>query len=322
MSSLAHFLAQHGYAVVFAFVLVEQIGLPVPAVPMLLAAGAFAGQGRISLSLAIVTAVCAAVAGDLFWYTLGRRNGRSVLGWVCRISLEPDSCVRRTQDSFQNYGAGLLLFAKFVPGLSTAAPSLAAIVKMPLLKFVAWDLGGSIVWAGSFVGIGYLFRTQLEDVALIVGRLGAGILTLLAGGFVLFLLFKFAQRRMFLRMIAVNRIAPAELMLRLTRGEQVIIADLRHQLDLQLDPVKIPGAVQFAPEELAQRHMDFPRDREIVLYCSCPSEATSAHMALELRHRGITRVRPLQGGFEAWRRSGFPVESISATERSTSSRPM
>lgn len=310
MNNLFHFLVQYGYSVLFVFVLVEQIGLPVPAVPMLLAVGALAGLGHFSVPMAVLAAVFAAAVGDSFWYSLGRYRGRAVLNLVCRVSFEPDSCVRRTQSSFQRHGASLLLFAKFVPGLSTVAPPLAAIMKMPFLRFMAWDVAGSTLWAGSFIGTGYLFRTQLEDVALFAARLGMGFMVLLVCGFLLYLVNKLVGRRMFLRMISMNRISPVDLMERIENGEQVFIADLRHELDLQIDPVKIPGAVQMSPEELGQRHQDLPRDREIVLYCSCPNEATSAHMALELRRRGITQVRPLEGGFEAWHEAGFPVDPL------------
>lgn len=308
MNSATQFLMQYEYAVLFGFVLAEQIGLPIPAAPMLLAAGALAAPGRLSVLIVVLLAASAAVTGDSLWYALGSYRGRSVLNMVCRISLEPDSCVRRTQGVFHRHGARLLLFAKFVPGLSTSAPPLAAIVRMPYLQFLTWDAAGSVLWAGSFVGAGYLFRTQLEEVALYGTRLGWGVVVVLSGAFLLYLLRKFVERRKFLRSIRMSRISPSELMNRIGKGEQIFVADLRHEIDLQIDSAKIPGAVQMSPDQLAQSHLELPRDREIVLYCSCPNEATSAHMALELRRRGITQVRPLLGGLEAWRAAGFPVE--------------
>lgn len=312
MNDLFHHLVHYGYSVLFVFVVAEQSGLPVPAIPVLLAVGALAGLGEFSFPLALLTAVFAAVVGDFGWYLLGRYRGRAVLNLVCRVSFEPDSCVRMTQDSFQKHGAKLLLFSKFVPGLSTAAPPLAAIMKMPILRFVAWDVAGSSLWAGLFIGLGYVFRTQLEDVALLAAQLGFGLIVLLAVGLAGYVGKKLIQRRRFLRMIRTNRISPVDLMERIGNGERVFVADLRHELDLANDPVTIPGAIQMSPLELGQRHQDLPRDREIVLYCSCPNQATSAHMALELHRHGITKVRPLQGGFEAWREAGFPVEPLAA----------
>ena len=310
MNSAVQFLMQYEYVVLFAVVLAEQIGLPIPAAPLLLAAGALAGPERSPRLIAVLLAAGAAVVGDSLWYALGRHRGRSVLNLVCRISLEPDSCVRRTQGVFQRHGSRLLLFAKFVPGLSTTAPPLAAIVRMPYFQFLAWDAAGAVLWAGSFVGAGYLFRTQLGEVVLYGARLGWGLVVLLSGALLLYLLRKFVARRKFLRAIRMSRISPLELMNRIGNGEQVFVADLRHEVDLQIDSARIPGAVQMSPDQLAQRHPDLPRDREIVLYCSCPNEATSAHMALELHRRGITQVRPLLGGFEAWRAAGFPVEHL------------
>jgi len=310
MSDAFQFLVLYGYAFLFVFVLAEQIGLPIPAVPILLAMGALAGLGHFSVWPAILLGALGAVIGDLLWYALGRLRGRSVLNLVCRVSLEPDSCVRRTQEAFQRHGVRVLLFAKFVPGLSTAAPPLASLSKMPFLRFLFWDAAGALLWTGSFTGAGYLFRAQLEDVALYAARLGVGLGVLLGGSLALYVIHKYVERRKFLRQIRGARISPEELMKRIGDGENLFVADLRHQLDLEGAPVRIPGAVQFSPDDLARRHRDLPRDREIILYCSCPNEATSAHMTLELRRRGIIRIRPLAGGFEAWRKCGFPVEPL------------
>ncbi|MFN8006791.1 MAG: VTT domain-containing protein [Terriglobia bacterium] len=313
MNDILQFLIRYGYAVLFVLVLAEQVGLPIPAVPVLLAMGALAGLGRFPLLPVVLVAVAAAVTGDGFWYALGRFRGRSVLNLLCRVTLEPDSCVRRTQTAFQHYGARLLLFAKFVPGLSTAAPPLAAMSRMSFVRFLLWDAAGALTWAGSFVGAGYLFRTQLENIALYAARFGVGLFVLLCCGLAFYLIRKYAERRKFLHQIRMARISPEELMRRIETGEQPFVADLRHQFDLEIAPMKIPGAFQLFPEDLGQRHHDIPRDRDIILYCSCPNEATSAHVALELRGRGISKVRPLAGGFEAWRVGGFPVEPLTVS---------
>src|SRR5437867_1067963 len=132
MDAVVDVLVQYGYVVVFGWVFAEQIGLPLPAVPVLLAAGAVAGNGRLSVALVLVLAAVASLVSDTIWYWIGRVRGGRVLGWLCRISLEPDSCVRRTQRLFSARGARSLLIAKFVPGFSTAAPPLAGIVRMPV----------------------------------------------------------------------------------------------------------------------------------------------------------------------------------------------
>lgn len=312
MDKALQLLSQYGYVVLFVFTLAEQIGLPIPALPVLLAVGVLAGMGRISLPLAVLVAVLGAVTSDVLWYGLGRLRGRSVLNLVCRVSLEPDACVRRAQDGFSQHGTRILLFAKFIPGLSTVAPPLVGMLRLHFFRFLFWDTAGAVLWAGSWIGAGYLFRAQLEDLAVFATRLGVIAIVLLTGALVLYVLSRYIRRRKFLHRHRISRIAPNELMQKLASAEDVMVADLRHALDLGIEPVKIPGALHVLPEDLARRHQEMPRDRDIVLYCSCPNEVTSARMALELRRLGISRVRPLAGGFEAWRSAGFPVEPLAA----------
>ncbi len=157
------FLIQHGYALLFGWVLVEQIGLPIPAIPLLLAAGALAGSGRMNFTLAMALVIIAVLAADMFWYYLGRYRGSRILKLLCRISLEPDACVRRTEDVFVRHGALSLLIAKFVPGLNTAAPALAGIFRMPVLRFIVFDGLGAFFWVATFTGLGYLFSDQLDS---------------------------------------------------------------------------------------------------------------------------------------------------------------
>src|SRR2546426_3714449 len=174
MDAVVDVLVQYGYVVVFGWVFAEQIGLPLPAVPVLLAAGAVAGNGRLSVALVLVLAAVASLVSDTIWYWIGRVRGGRVLGWLCRISLEPDSCVRRTQRLFSARGARSLLIAKFVPGFSTAAPPLAGIVRMPLLQFLAFTGLGGPIWAGLFVGVGWLAAYQLQAGAGYARRVGHG----------------------------------------------------------------------------------------------------------------------------------------------------
>src|SRR5215471_14683920 len=249
MHELISFLLRHGYWVVFAFVLAEQIGLPIPATPVLLAMGALAGLGRLSFPHALCLSVLASLFGDCLWYWLGRKRGYSVLNLMCRIALEPDSCVRRTENVFSRYGAGSLLFAKFVPGLSTAAPPLAGLFRMPLWRFWLADGAGALLWVGAFSGLGYLFREQLEDLAqwaLGMGRwLGILLVALLAA----YILWHYWQRQRFLRKLRVARITPEELRRKIEAGEQVMIVDLRNPLDVETEGHKVPGALLMAPEE-------------------------------------------------------------------------
>ena len=268
MHDAIQFLERHGYAVLFAFVFVEQIGLPIPALPILLGMGALARTGRFSLSVALAVATGASLLSDLFWYELGRRRGHSVLHLLCRISLEPDSCVRRTEKMFSASGACALLLAKFVPGLSTMAPPLAGVVRMRLWRFLLCDGAGALLWAGSLMGVGYLFRSQLERIVAPALRLGGWLVALLVAGLVAYIAWKYIERRRFIRKLRIARITPQELMEKLEAGEDVVVVDLRHSIELEGNGVTLPGALHLLPEELDDRHHEIPRDRDVVLYCT------------------------------------------------------
>jgi len=268
MQGTIQFVLRHGYAMVFMVVLIEQAGLPIPSIPVLLAVGALAGSGRLSLALALALAVVAALIADSVWYNLGRRRGHAILRLLCRISLEPDSCVRRTENAFARNGARSLLLAKFVPGLSTAAPPLAGMLRMRPSRFVTWDAAGALLWAGTFAGLGFVFSAQLDRVTAYAQRLGSGLLALLVGGLVAYIAFKYYGRRRFLRELRIARITPEELKQKLDAGEEVVVVDLRHSVDFGCDNAKIPGAKHLNPEEIELRHQEIPRDRDIVLYCT------------------------------------------------------
>ncbi len=268
MNEIVQFLIQHGYALLFSWMLVEQMGLPIPAIPLLLAAGGLAGSGRMNLAIAIGLAIIAVFAGDMFWYYLGRNRGGRILKFLCRISFEPDSCVRRTEDVFVRHGAHSLLIAKFVPGLNTAASTLAGSFRMPVLHFMVFDGLGAVFWVATYAGLGYLFGDQLERIVSYVSRWGSSLVLVLAGSLVAYILWKYFQRQRFLHRLRISRISPQKLMDRLRVGDDVMIVDLRQPLDIKTQPYMIPGALRMGVEELEQRHQEIPRDRDIVLYCS------------------------------------------------------
>jgi membrane protein DedA with SNARE-associated domain len=268
VDDVIQFLAGYGGPVLFGVVFAEQVGLPLPAVPLLLAAGALAGGGRMSLWVALGLPVLASLLGDTLWYELGRRRGSRVLNLLCRISLEPDSCVRRTENLFVRHGVRSLLLAKFIPGLSTVAPPLAGIFGVRVPRFLLYDGLGALFWAEVFVGIGYLFSSQLERAAAYAGRLGSALVVLLVAAGAAYVLGKYAQRCYVLRRLRVARIEVGELRGMLEAGGEIMIVDLRHALDAQADPYTIPGALRMTPEEVEQRHEEIPRERDIVLFCT------------------------------------------------------
>lgn len=307
MNELLQFVVRHGYTLVFAWVFVEQAGLPIPSAPLLLAAGALAGTRQMNLWLAISFAMLGAVASDSMWYELGRRKGVRVLQLLCRISLEPDSCVRRTQVRFGKSGARVLLVAKYIPGLNAMAAPLAGIIRMGWRRFLLFDVLGAMLWVSSFVLTGYVFSGELERVAARAAYLGTWALVLILAAFAGYIGWKYYNRQRFLRKLRISRITPEELKGKIDSGEDVIIVDLRHALDFEAQPETIPGALHMDAAELEEAHDVIPRDREIVLFCACPNEVTAARLALLLRSKGITRIRPLAEGYEGWRSRGFPM---------------
>ena len=265
LEQAADFLIRHGYVVLFGWVLLEQLGLPIPAAPLLIAAGALARAGKMNLPFAVALAFIAVILADLFWYSLGRYRGGRILKLLCRISLEPDSCVRRTENLFIRHGVRSLLVAKFIPGLNTAAPSLAGVFRMPVRRFLIFDSLGGLLWVVTVTSLGLILGDQLERIAL---RWGGWLVAVLAGSLAAYVLWKFIQRRRFLRRLRIARITPKELMDKLTAQENISIVDLRQPMDVEAFPQMIPGALRIAMEEIEERHGEIPRDRDVVLYCS------------------------------------------------------
>jgi membrane protein DedA with SNARE-associated domain/rhodanese-related sulfurtransferase len=298
MNEALLFLMQYGAAVLFAVVFIEQVGLPFPAFPLLIAAGVLAGTGHMNPWVALGITVLAALAADWIWYVLGRRRGRRILDWLCRIALEPGSCVRKTEDFFLKHGPHALVFAKFIPGLSTIAPPLAGIVGLGIPVFLLYDGIGAVIWAGSGLGIGYAFSDHIEE-AFAYGGLMAPVSTI--GGiaaFVLYILYKALSRRRQLR--GIPRITVQELTDRLKSDEPPLLIDVRPLARAEAEP-GIPSALLMSLDEMTRRHQELPRHRDLVVYCGCPEDVVSAQGALLLQKKGFTRVWPLAGGIEAWR---------------------
>ena len=310
MHSTIEFLLHHGYTVLLVWVFAEQIGLPVPSLPLLLAAGALAGTGHLNFFACLIVSVFASVCADSIWFEMGRLKGIKVLQLLCKISLEPDSCVRKTEGLFSTQGARSLLVAKFFPGFSTVAPPLAGVFHMRLGRFLLYDAGGSLIWAGSFLTLGYAFSGQIERIAERAASLGGGLLVIIVGAMGGYIGYKIIARQRFLRELRISRITAEELKEKMDEGEEVMVVDLRHHLDFDADPETIPGAFRIDAKELEEKNDHLPRDREVILYCTCPNEATSARLALLLRRQGIKHIRPLQGGLDAWREQGYPVSGV------------
>jgi membrane protein DedA with SNARE-associated domain/rhodanese-related sulfurtransferase len=306
------FFVHYAYLIIFLWVLVEQIGIPIPSVPVLLTAGTLSATHRVSWLGITVSMLLACIVADTIWFALGRRYGNSVLKLLCRFSFEASTCVSKTEGYFTRRGAVTLLFAKFVPGLSTVAAPIAGQTGMTYARFLAWDLAGSFIWGEAFILAGRFFGDLAKKSAPFFAWLGHFAIVIFVLMVLGFLAHRIWKQRKFLQQVRELRLEPSELKTMLDYAETnhtpaPFIVDLRHPLDYLPDPRVLPGALRIGPNELKQHSEIIPRDRDVILYCTCPSEETSAKLALQLHKMGVYRVRPLRGGFDGWKQAGYPL---------------
>ena len=303
------FLTEYGYLLLFALIFLDQLGFPLPSIPIVLAAGALAGTGEMNLTLVVLITVLACVPADFAWFYLGRIRGGKVLNLLCSISLEPDYCVNKTEASFERFGSYTLAVAKFVPGLTTIAPPMAGLTGMSITRFLVLNTLGATIWAVVFAYIGFVFSHQLVDVAKRFVELGGVAAAILIALFAVFLAVKIWQRKLFLRTLRMRQLHPRDVNAKLESGESVYVIDLRHHHDFNALPYKVPGALRVPMEDIEEHHEAIPRDRDIVVYCSCPNEASAARVALKLKRKGIHIVFPMTCGMESRMAEGFVYDA-------------
>jgi membrane protein DedA with SNARE-associated domain/rhodanese-related sulfurtransferase len=307
---LTSLLSHYGLAVVFANVLVEQLGLPIPAIPTLVVAGALGAAGQLSLPLVFIVAVLACIVADGTWYVIGRIYGNRVMKTLCRISLTPDSCVSETQSRFERWGVNALVVAKFVPGLSLIAPPLAGATRIGVPTFLFFNGIGAVLWVAVGVGGGALFGKQVEYVLAKIQDYGTIAIAIIGVLLAAYIAYRWWERRRFYNMLRMARIGVDDLYRLIDADQQPVVVDVRSHIARELDPRRIPGALM-VPLDAVERHVkDLPRDRDIILYCACPNEASAAHAARQLVQHGFKRVRPLHGGLDAWVAAGYAVEAL------------
>jgi membrane protein DedA with SNARE-associated domain/rhodanese-related sulfurtransferase len=301
-----------GVGFVVVNVLLDQIGLPVPAAPTLVVAGALAADNRLFGLELFVGASLACLIPDLGWYLAGRVYGSRVMKMLCRISLNPDSCVSQTQLRFERWGPGAILFAKFVPGLAIIAPPLAGATGMKFPRFLLLGSLSGMLWVGLILVAGAMLRPQIQLLMPHMQHLASIAGTVIASALVAYIAWKFWQRRRFYHALRMARISVSELYELIETGAAPVIVDVRSVTARALDPRQVPGAIPITLQDVALQLQQLPRDREIVLYCTCPNEASAAHAARVLVANGFKRVRPLFGGLDAWVAAGHPAEALPA----------
>jgi membrane protein DedA with SNARE-associated domain len=268
MDQIIGLIGRYGVVVVFANVLAEQAGVPLPALPTLVVAGTLAADGRLSVAAIVAAALSASLIADTSWYLIGRRFGYKVLRTVCRVSVSPDSCVRQTEEVFQRYGLASLVVAKFVPGYSTIAPTLAGILRTAALPFLASTAAGALLWAGAPLVAGMVFHRTVDRILRALEGLGTWSVAALAGALAVYLLLRWARLLRFRRTLRMARVAVDELRRMIDEGRQPLILDVRTHLAHRHDPRTIPGAIRFRLDELDDKLAGIPRDQEIILFCT------------------------------------------------------
>jgi membrane protein DedA with SNARE-associated domain/rhodanese-related sulfurtransferase len=310
MESWISGLALHGYSILFAAVFLEAIGLPLPAALALLIAGGASARGSLQGSYALGGALLAMVAGDMLMFVLGRYTGWWLLGVLCRISLNPESCILRSADSFYRRGRALLVVAKFIPGINTMAPPLAGCMNMPLLQFLALDLAGAALYTGSYFAVGFLFSDALGAITRgyqTFGRVVGWVVIFLVAGYVAF------QIWLWIRVRALRTVPfaiPFEAAQQMAAG--ACVYDVRSHGYFDAKATRITGSRRLDPNALNRSSEEFPGG-QVYVYCTCVREATSVRVARELQNRGV-RVAVIKGGLRAWKSAGLPVEAVPRDE--------
>jgi membrane protein DedA with SNARE-associated domain/rhodanese-related sulfurtransferase len=304
-------IAEYGYSILFAVVFAEALGLPVPAALALLIAGTASAKGPLQLGFVLLTSFSAMLAGDALLFLLGRYTGWWLLGILCKISLNPESCILRSAESFHRHGRIMLVFAKFVPGINSLAPPLAGSMNMRFVRFFPLDLAGTSLYVLGYCGAGFLFSDLLgvftngykaaSRILMWVGALAIAIYLV----YHIWLLLKAGA------LSYVPRVSAAEIARRFysDHHQDMVVFDVRSHGYYSAKANRIKGSLRLEPNRLPSQIEDLPQDREIILYCTCQREATSLRVARILHQHGL-RSSVIKGGLRAWKRAGFPMETV------------
>ncbi|RYF33059.1 MAG: sulfurtransferase [Comamonadaceae bacterium] len=309
MMQLMSLMVANAIAVVFFASFGARLGLPVPAGPLLVVAGALGAAGHISLVSALAAAVVANILGDGIWFYAGRRYGYRFMQFLCRVSMSPDSCVRRSESLITRWGGLSLLAAKFVPGVSVVAPPMAGALGMSSWRFIAFETLAAACWAVVFLGLGYVFRDEIQRVLVALADAGTIAMVVLVLAVLVTLAVRYVRRRRFMRLTGMPRISVDELQSLMNTNVPPLVIDVRGDANQEIDPRRIPGALPLGLKAIQQRRTayDFDVSREVVLYCNCPNEVSAALAARALEAQGVRRARPLAGGLDAWVAAGQPT---------------
>jgi membrane protein DedA with SNARE-associated domain/rhodanese-related sulfurtransferase len=307
---MSYYLAHITYPILFVAVLARQLCLPVPAILFLLSAGALAGSGKLTISGILIAAVAGCVLADYVWFQAGRIGGKRVLRLLCTLTADPSYCIRRGQTNFQKRGVRLLVVAKFVPGLDGITPPLAGMFGTPTTTFLLYDAIGASLWAGAYIGCGFLFAEELDKVTRNISSFANAVILILGVPLLVFFVWKLMVLVRMIRLLRPFRLAPEQLKSRLDAGEKIAIIDLLRFEEDPEDVPGIPGAIRLDPLEIRRRkQIHVPDDVTLVICCRSRDSFVSARVAVAMRKHGIRRVQILDGGLEAWKALGFSLSN-------------
>jgi membrane protein DedA with SNARE-associated domain/rhodanese-related sulfurtransferase len=298
----------HAPLILFCWILANQGGVPAPAVPALLAAGTLSASGRLSVTMCLAIAVTATLCADLGWYGLGRWRGAAVLALLGRFSPNASTLIRRAQDAFLAHAGLFQASARALPEMNPIAAGLAGATGQSFGRFVAYGTVSAALWAGAWIGLGYLLG---DAVMAFAEHFGIRLLGALLIAFVCVLVLRRGRRYRVLQALRRARISPDETKARIDRGEPVSILDARAAEEFAAAPYMLPGALWIGANEWPARLRDTPSDAVVVLY-GRPFRRVEKHVGLHLRCAGYGRVRFLAGGLRAWQRRGYPVQMCAA----------
>jgi membrane protein DedA with SNARE-associated domain/rhodanese-related sulfurtransferase len=298
----------HPLLLLFGFVFLEAMGVPLPAAPALMAAGAACATGGLSVLPTWGTALSALLCGDLLLYALGRKTGWWLLGVLCRLSANPENCIYSNAARFHRHGRKALLFAKFFPGVNTLAAPLAGSMNMRFRDFFLWDLAGAQLYSGFYLLLGFLFSPIIHRIIAQFENAGRFFTWVLLLCVLIYAAFRIYMSRR-LTSSGVPMVSPAELAARAASGEDFLIVDVRSHGYYDKAAQRIAGSVRLEPNSLPAALGELPTDKEIYLYCTCQADATSRRVGQLLDRAGF-RVKVLEGGLSAWKRQGHPMEQV------------
>jgi membrane protein DedA with SNARE-associated domain len=270
MNDLLSLISHHGYLILAVVCLAEAVGLPLPAALAVLTAGAVTAYGDLHLYLVIGVGVLAMITGDVILYFMGRVSGWALLGFLCRLSANPETCILRSAEYFYRRGKQTLLFAKFIPGINTMSPPLAGSMKMGLGDFLQFDALGAIFYVGAYAIAGYLFSDALRAITRGLRSAGFAAEVIFGIGFAAYAVYRIWIYRKYRLLDVIPRIQAEELAQRLASGaaQKMLIADVRSHGYYDADSERIAGSIRIEPNNLVEEIKNLPKDQDIYLYCT------------------------------------------------------